>query len=58
MSPATPPRRAARGRRPLAITPLPVRLFGLFISGYPPEDLVLKPALQAACRAKIEELSA
>ena len=24
---------------------------------YPPEDLVLKPALQAACRAKIEELA-
>ena len=23
----------------------------LFISGYPPEDLVLKPAFQAACRA-------
>ena len=29
----------------------------LFISGYPPEDLVLKPAFQAACRAKIEELA-
>src|SRR5215207_7135577 len=29
----------------------------LFIAGYPPEDLVLKPALQAACRAKIEELA-
>src|SRR6202008_855700 len=29
----------------------------LFISGYPPEDLVLKPALQAACRAHIEELA-
>jgi NAD+ synthase len=28
-----------------------------FLSGYPPEDLVLKPALQAACRAKIEELA-
>ena len=23
----------------------------LFITGYPPEDLVLKPAFQAACRA-------
>ena len=23
----------------------------LFIAGYPPEDLVLKPAFQAACRA-------
>jgi NAD+ synthase len=29
----------------------------LFLSGYPPEDLVLKPALQAACRAEIEELA-
>src|ERR1700760_3409980 len=29
----------------------------LFISGYPPEDLVLKPAFQAACRAKIEDLA-
>jgi len=29
----------------------------LFLSGYPPEDLVLKPAFQAACRSKIEELA-
>ncbi|MEA2907390.1 MAG: synthase [Alphaproteobacteria bacterium] len=29
----------------------------LFLSGYPPEDLVLKPALQAACRAAVEELA-
>src|SRR5256714_1968718 len=29
----------------------------LFLSGYPPEDLVLKPALQAACRSRIEELA-
>ncbi len=29
----------------------------LFISGYPPEDLVLKPAFQAACRAAVEELA-
>src|SRR3954451_21666547 len=29
----------------------------LFIAGYPPEDLVLKPAFQAACRAVIEELA-
>ena len=27
----------------------------LFITGYPPEDLVLKPAFQAACRSAIEE---
>lgn len=29
----------------------------LFIAGYPPEDLVLKPAFQAACRAEIEALA-
>src|SRR5258708_14557920 len=29
----------------------------LFITGYPPEDLVLKPAFQSACRAAIEELA-
>src|SRR6478752_9946587 len=29
----------------------------LFIAGYPPEDLVLKPAFQASCRATIEELA-
>src|SRR3984885_5908294 len=29
----------------------------LFITGYPPEDLILKPAFQAACRAAIEELA-
>ncbi len=29
----------------------------LFISGYPPEDLVLKPAFQAACRTQIEQLA-
>src|SRR3954452_13267981 len=29
----------------------------LFITGYPPEDLVLKPAFQAACRATIEALA-
>src|ERR1039457_2878208 len=26
----------------------------LFIAGYPPEDLVLKPAFQAACRSAIQ----
>src|ERR1700752_2561840 len=30
----------------------------LFLCGYPPEDLVLKPALQAACRAAAEALAA
>src|SRR5437763_10336262 len=34
-----------------------VALPELFLSGYPPEDLVLKPALQASCRAKVEELA-
>jgi NAD+ synthase len=34
-----------------------VTLPELFLSGYPPEDLVLKPAFQAACRAKVEELA-
>src|SRR5215212_9300351 len=29
----------------------------LFIAGYPPEDLVLKPAFQAACRAAMESLA-
>jgi NAD+ synthase len=29
----------------------------LFISGYPPEDLVLKPAFQAACRLAVEALA-
>src|SRR5258708_4493593 len=29
----------------------------LFIAGYPPEDLVLKPAFQSACRAAIEGLA-
>ncbi|MEP9349070.1 NAD+ synthase [Xanthobacter sp. KR7-225] len=30
----------------------------LSISGYPPEDLVLKPAFQAACRRAVEALAA
>src|SRR5437763_647313 len=30
----------------------------LFIAGYPPEDLVLKPAFPAACRTTIEALAA
>ncbi len=29
----------------------------LFIAGYPPEDLVLNPAFQAACRSAIEALA-
>lgn len=29
----------------------------LFIAGYPPEDLVLKPAFQAGCRSAVEQLA-
>ncbi len=29
----------------------------LFLAGYPPEDLVLKPAFQDACRSALEELA-
>jgi NAD+ synthase len=29
----------------------------LVVCGYPPEDLVLKPAFQAACRAAVEDLA-
>ncbi len=33
-------------------------LFGeLFLAGYPPEDLLLRPAFQAACRAVCEDLA-
>jgi len=35
-----------------------VLLTELFISGYPPEDLVLKPAFLKACRAAVDELAA
>ncbi|HVL71058.1 MAG TPA: NAD+ synthase [Beijerinckiaceae bacterium] len=34
-----------------------VMLPELFLAGYPPEDLVLKPAFQDACRAACEELA-
>ncbi|MFD1332109.1 NAD+ synthase [Methylopila musalis] len=30
----------------------------LFLAGYPPEDLVLKPAFQAACRRALDDLAA
>jgi NAD+ synthase len=48
--------RAARATAAQAGADL-IALPELFLSGYPPEDLVLKPALQAACRSKIEELA-
>jgi NAD+ synthase len=48
--------RSARAKAAAAGADL-VLLPELFICGYPPEDLVLKPALQAACRAAVETLA-
>src|SRR5579871_1643634 len=48
--------RAARARAKADGADL-VMLPELFIAGYPPEDLVLKPSFQAACRAVVEELA-
>ncbi len=48
--------RGARAKAAAAGADLIV-LTELFICGYPPEDLVLKPALQAACRAALEALA-
>src|ERR1700742_121428 len=48
--------RAARARAAADGADLVV-LPELFITGYPPEDLVLKPAFQAACRAAVETLA-
>ena len=42
---------AAKGAADLLVLP------ELFIAGYPPEDLVLKPAFQAACRSAVEALA-
>ena len=57
MSPAiwnAPARRAREAAREGADI---VAFSELFIAGYPPEDLVLKPAFQAACRAAVEALA-
>src|SRR5262252_8758681 len=48
--------RGARAKAAAAGSDL-VLLSELFICGYPPEDLVLKPALQAACHAAVEALA-
>jgi NAD+ synthase len=57
MLPATPEKvrraRAGRWREGADLVVFPE----LFIAGYPPEDLVLKPAFQSACRAAIEALA-
>src|SRR5262249_29467632 len=47
----------ARAARAAAIGADLVIFPELFIAGYPPEDLVLKPAFQAACRSAVEELA-
>ena len=50
--------KARRARREAATADADIVVFSeLFISGYPPEDLVLKPAFQSACRAAIESLA-
>jgi len=48
--------RAARARAQADGADLVV-LSELFLAGYPPEDLVLKPAFQAACRTATEALA-
>ena len=48
--------RAARGRAAADGADLVV-FSEMFITGYPPEDLVLKPAFQAAARAATEQLA-
>src|SRR5262249_27158405 len=56
MSGAMPRRRGARAEAAAAQADL-VMFPELFIGGYPPEDLVLKPGYQAACRAAVEALA-
>jgi NAD+ synthase len=50
--------KARKGRAQAALDGADIVAFSeLFIAGYPPEDLVLKPAFQAACRAAVETLA-
>ena len=50
--------RARKGRAQAAHDGADIVAFSeLFIAGYPPEDLVLKPAFQAACRSAVEALA-
>jgi NAD+ synthase len=47
-----------RARKQAAAADADIVVFSeLFIAGYPPEDLVLKPAFQAACRSAVEALA-
>ncbi len=46
-------RRAARAAAGADLVVFPE----LFIAGYPPEDLVLKPAFQEACRSAVQDLA-
>src|SRR6266571_983466 len=51
-------KQARRARAAAARAGADVVMFSeLFIGGYPPEDLVLKPAFQAACRSAVETLA-
>ncbi|HEX9323374.1 MAG TPA: NAD+ synthase [Xanthobacteraceae bacterium] len=51
-------KQARRARAAAARAGADVVMFSeLFIGGYPPEDLVLKPAFQAACRSAVEILA-
>ena len=56
-SPATPPRCARRAPRRRGLGADLVMFPELFLAGYPPEDLVLKPAFQDACREACEALA-
>jgi NAD+ synthase len=50
--------KARRARREAAAAGADLVVYPeLFIAGYPPEDLVLKPAFQSACRSAIEQLA-
>ena len=50
--------KARRARREAAAAGADIVVFPeLFIAGYPPEDLVLKPAFQSACRTAVETLA-
>ena len=50
--------KARRARREAAAAGADLVVYPeLFIAGYPPEDLVLKPAFQSACRGAVEQLA-